>query len=59
MAEVRSSESPDGVSFQITLTGEEVRALDRGDIVEFSDPNVGPNSRNWIKVRLAKRIDDI
>ncbi len=59
MADVRRIDSPDGVLFRITLTGDEVRTIDRGDIVEFSDPDIGPTSRNWIKVELAKRIEDI
>jgi hypothetical protein len=59
MAEVRRVDSPDGVLFQITPTGDEVRALDRGDIVEFSDEDIGPSSRNWVTVKLSKQIDDI
>lgn len=41
MAEVRKVDGVDGVLLQMTLTGAEVTSLDRGDVVEFSDPNVG------------------
>jgi hypothetical protein len=59
MADVRRVDGVDGVLFQITLTANEVQSIDRGDIVELSDPDIGPSSRNWIRVRLSKRIDDI
>jgi hypothetical protein len=52
--EVNRADGIDGWTIRIRLSGDELSRLERGEQIEYHDDEIGPDSRNWVALDIAR-----